>query len=371
MNIGDTLKTHTIESQNRDLCLLYDCQFAGVEDKFVNSILHNNNHKRSLDAVHTCAIFQQWEKQTNFKFGFIPCSEQELPVVTDRTSPVGLSFFNAHALVRATGRPNYMQARIPVQSQLNVEAWKYHLQDYWDHQLLQLIEFGFPLDFNRKCPLKSEGGNHSSASEFPEDIEVYLAEERKYNAILGPFETNHIPNCQDSPFMTRHKANSHHRRVIIDLSWPLGESVNAGIDKHTYLGSDFELAFPLIDDITNELKRLGRGALLYKVDVSRAFRHVKIDPGDYNLLGLQWNGTYVDTYLPFGTRHGSQIFQWHSDAVSYVMRKRGFSMINYFDDYVGVGVPSVGFKCFDYLTSLMRELGPTISEKKLVPPVPR
>ena len=144
MNVVDTQQTHTIESHNRDLCLLYDCQFAGVEDKFVNSILHNNNHKRSLDTVHTCAIFQQWQKQTDFKFGFIPCSEQELPVVTDRTSPVGLSFFNAHALVRATGRPNYMQARIPVQSQLNVEAWKYHLQDYWDQQLLQLIEFGFP-----------------------------------------------------------------------------------------------------------------------------------------------------------------------------------------------------------------------------------
>ena len=75
--------------------------------------------------------------------------------------------------------------------------------------------------------------------------------------------------------MTRYKPNSHHRRVIIDLSWPLGESVNAGIDKHTYLGSDFELTFPSIDDITNELKCLGRGALLYKVDVSHAFlRHV-------------------------------------------------------------------------------------------------
>ena len=80
--------------------------------------------------------------------------------------------------------------------------------------------------------------------------------------------------------MTRYKPNSERCRVIVDLSWPLGASVNAGIDKNTYLGSEFELTFPSVNDITNALKRLGRGAFLYKVGVSRAFRHVKVDPGD-------------------------------------------------------------------------------------------
>ena len=95
--------------------------------------------------------------------------------------------------------------------------------------------------------------------------------------------------------------------MIIDLSWPLGLSVNAGIDKNSYLDSDFALTFPTVD-ITAELKKLGRGALLYKVDVSHASRHVKVEPGDFDLLGLEWHGHYVDTCVPFGTRHGSQIF---------------------------------------------------------------
>ena len=86
--------------------------------------------------------------------------------------------------------------------------------------------------------------------------------------------------------MTRNKPNSDRRRVIIDLSWPLGASVNSGIDKDTYLGSPFALSFPTMDVITTELKHLGRGALLYKIDVSRAFRHVRIDQGDYDSLGL-------------------------------------------------------------------------------------
>ena len=38
-----------------------------------------------------------------------------------------------------------MGATIPVKSQLNVAAWKAELINYWDQQVLQLIEFGFPL----------------------------------------------------------------------------------------------------------------------------------------------------------------------------------------------------------------------------------
>ena len=73
------------------------------------------------------------------------------------------------------------------------------------------------------------------------------------------------------------------------------------------MNSAFDLTFPTVDDITSELKHLGRGTLIYKVDVSRAFRHVKVDPRDYDLLGLHWGAYYVDSCVPFGTRHGSQI----------------------------------------------------------------
>ena len=261
-----------------------------------------------------------------------------------------------------------MQARIPVKSQLNVSAWKAELTDYWDQQLLQLLEFGFPLDFNRQCPLKFEGNNHASAIQHPSDIEAYLQEECQFGAILGPFKENPIQGGHCSPFMTRHKPNSERRRVIIDLSWPVGALVNAGIDKNTYLGSEFELTFPSVDDITNALKQLGKGAFLYKVDVSRAFRHVKVDPGDYDLLGLQWDGTYVDMCVPFGKRHGSQILQRLSDAIRYIMRLNGHCVIDYIDDYVGVSMPSEATKSFNFLISLLKKLGLTISDKKLMEP---
>ena len=348
---------------------IYDINHAGVVDKFVNSILHANqfNLSESTPKVDT-EIYNAWRCQSDFKFGFVSIDEQLLPDTEHISNVSHGSPFKIHEIVRSTNKPNFMQARFPVDSQLNVHAWEKHLQGYWDRQLIHLIRFGFPLDYNRSCELIHEQGNHKSATEFPNDVNAYIEEEKKYNALLGPFDRHPIPSGHCSPFMTRAKPNSDRRRIIIDLSWPIGASVNAGIDKTSYLGSTFSLNFPTVDDITRHLKSIGRGAFLYKVDVSRAFRHVKIDPGDYDLLGLEWQGVYVDTCIPFGTRHGSQIFQRLSDAVRYMMRQKGYVMVDYIDDYVGMGVPSVAWASYNALTELMAELGLTISEKKLVPP---
>ena len=52
--------------------------------------------------------------------------------------------------------------------------------------------------------------------------------------------------------MTQDKPNYIHRRVIItDLSWPLGESVNAGVPADNYLDTEFVLTS--IDNITPEV----------------------------------------------------------------------------------------------------------------------
>ena len=168
--------------------------------------------------------------------------------------------------------------------------------------------------------------------------------------------------------MTRHKPNSDNRRVIIDLSWPLENSVNDGIDKNSYLGADFSLTFPSVDHITDEVRRIGKGAHLYKIDISRAFCHVKIDPLDYDLLGLHWQDAYLDTCLPFGTKHGSQIFQRLSDAVRHILRQHGYDVINYIGDFIGFSMPEVARKSYHCLYKILQNLGLTISQKKLVTP---
>ena len=49
------------------------------------------------------------------------------------------------------------------------------------------------------------------------------------------------------------KRDSEERRVIVDLSWPCGHSVNDGIPSDSYLGEPLVLRFPTIDDIVHQL----------------------------------------------------------------------------------------------------------------------
>ena len=94
--------------------------------------------------------------------------------------------------------------------------------------------------------------------------------------------------------MTREKPHSEVRRTIVDLSWPKNFSVNAGVMKDNYLGSSFVLNYPSVDYTVKKIVELGPGCLLYKVDISRAFRQLKVDPGDLALLGLKHQSYFID-----------------------------------------------------------------------------
>ena len=80
--------------------------------------------------------------------------------------------------------------------------------------------------------------------------------------------------------MTRPKADSDVRRTIIDLSWPKGQAVNDGVGKQLYLGTKFQLKYPSVDSIIRTVNNFGPYCLIFKIDISRAFRHIRIDPGD-------------------------------------------------------------------------------------------
>ena len=161
-------------------------------------------------------------------FGFIPKSPLQLytgEVVHWENIPDTLQ---AHQLIQDTKMPNYMKCRIPVQSGLNIKAWRAYLSNYWDQQLCDLLEFGFPLDFDRSCNLNSTETNHTSAMQNPQHISHFIQEELDYNAMLGPFDSKPI-EMHVSPLLVRDKQNSSSKRTIMDLSWPKGASVNDGI----------------------------------------------------------------------------------------------------------------------------------------------
>ena len=59
-----------------------------------------------------------------------------------------------HKRVQTVVLSNFLGARIPITTQLDVSVWEELLESYWDKQLLQFITFGFPIGFNRDCALR-------------------------------------------------------------------------------------------------------------------------------------------------------------------------------------------------------------------------
>ena len=85
-----------------------------------------------------------------------------------------------------TGVPNYKQARIPIQSGLNVKAWQKYLQDYPNKKLLQYIKFGYPLSLSNPSVLSNVAiSNHLSAIQFSAAVSQYITMEKELGAILG------------------------------------------------------------------------------------------------------------------------------------------------------------------------------------------
>ena len=74
-------------------------------------------------------------------------------------------------------------------------------------------------------------------------------------------------------------------RLITDLSFPPGASVNDGIDPELC-----SLQYTSVEKVAMVAQSLGRGTLLAKLDVQAAYRLVPIFPDDCPLLRVKCMG---------------------------------------------------------------------------------
>ena len=188
-----------------------------------------------------------------------------------------------------------------------------------------------------------------------------------HGAILGPFATPPFP-LHTSPFLTKDKSSSNKKRVIVDLSWPKERSVNAAVPSDTYCGLEFVLKFPTIDNITQRVLACGANCYIGKIDISRAFKHIPIDPRDISYLGIYWGAYYIEKNLVFGFCQGSNIFQRTSDSTRYILSQEGHDCLNYLDDFLLIDNKNNCTTAFDRLAKLLPELGFTVSDHKTVKP---
>ena len=217
------------------------------------------------------------------------------------------------------------------------------------------------------------GSNHKGATEYPQALQKYIEKEPSHGAVLGPFIK--IPfesRVGISPLSTRPKKDSTERRVILDLSFPWGCSVNDGIIKDNYMGLPAKLTFPRVDDFTFRIFSLGDNCMMFKVDLSRYFRQLPLDPGDYSLIGyIIDNKIYFDKVLPMGLRSAPYIAQRVTNAITYILKELEFFLLNYVDDFVGAETRQRIWQAYHVLTQLLEDLRVDISQEKLVPPTTR
>ena len=262
-------------------------------------------------------------------------------VVNNSPDSLDMDTFNANMLeiynrVFASARYNYQMERIPIPSGLHLDAWKSFLRDYEDREILDFLEFGWPSNFIHSSSLLSTFKNHKSGSEFSSHIDAYLKVESDKFAILGPFKIPPVTPIHISPLMTRPKKGSELRRVVVDLSWPRGMSLNDGIPANEYLGRAVSLTLPTVDYMAARVRDLGEGCYMYKLDLSRGYRQLRLDPLDWPLTAIKHkNALYMDICPPFGLRTAALMMERTTLAVSYIHGLYGFLTKPYIDDFGG------------------------------------
>ena len=121
-------------------------------------------------------------------------------------------YIQLHNAVAACGTYNYMGARIPLpQNKLNVELFREKLKSYADNEIVQFIEFGFPLSVNEGAELNSTMRNHPSAFEYHADVDKFIHKELAAGGLSGPYFTCPFNDVTVSPLMTTEKKPSGRR----------------------------------------------------------------------------------------------------------------------------------------------------------------
>ena len=248
--------------------------------------------------------------------------------------------------------PNYRGARVKLESGLAIGEWKKSECKLKDKGLVQMLTYGFPIGYDSNKIPETGLKNHTSAIQHPVSVENYIKKEIKYRALIGPLkDPPFTPWTRTSPLMTRQKSDPNLRRVILDLSYPGSSSVNDGIPAGMLDVASFKMRLPTPIDLARKIVQYGKGVLLYKADLSGAYRQLRSDPLDWLFLALEWDGEmFMDVAIPFGLRHGASACQRMSEAIGDIVEDEvAADTLPYIDDTSGLAWPEVAMLHYETL----------------------
>ena len=108
--------------------------------------------------------------------------------------------------------------------------------------------------------------NWNSTRDFESDVLSSIKNDILLGRKSGPYNSIPCPDFRSSPLGAFAKKRTGKVRVIHDLSWPPGGSVNE------YIPADLcSVNYISIDDAVREVKLRGKGALMSKLDLQDAY----------------------------------------------------------------------------------------------------
>lgn len=283
--------------------------------------------------------------------------------------------FKIYDVVRRSGLPNMLAARIPVHSSLRHRVWESWATGHADDAfVLDGIRFGFPLQYvGPKLIIQNPERHHSDYDDHLHIID-YLNTETQNNALIGPFHSSPFEEWLfTAPLMTRPKDQQHKRRIIVDLSYPPDENVNMYINKNSIFGVPHSHNLPTVDDLIQAARARQFHCVIGIIDIQRAYRNIPTCPMDLPLLGIRYRGNiYIDSAMPFGARVSSLNMQ---KVAQFIVRALGTISIQAFmflDDLAVLLDPDHDPHIkFSEIMNFIRSLGLPIAYNKLQPPAAR
>ena len=245
-------------------------------------------------------------------------------------------------LIQPARSPTLPEDANRMSTPLKLPSWAEALRSYPNEEvalfMLRGIAQGFRIGFiPSSTSLRSAARNLEGALTHPQVVEVYLKEELSLGRVVGPLPPSLHAGCHVSRFGVIPKGHQQEKwRLIVDLSYPKGHSINDGIPKHLC-----SLKYISIDHAVQKILHYGKGTLLAKIDIKSAFRLLPVHPLDRHLLGTMWNNSlYIDTCLPFGLRSAPKLFNLLADLLAWVLEQKGVETLHYLDDFLLVGPPA-------------------------------
>ena len=166
------------------------------------------------------------------------------------------------------GLQNYESTHVNVNCLWNLNKMEMLLHNYKDKEIVSFLKYGWPISHDGKTGCTNIPLNWLGALQNAVDVRKYFEKELVNNAVLGPFYLNPFAHrAYLSPLNTRDKKDSEEKRIIINMSFPKGNSINDGIKKDSYLDEQICLKYPTVDKLVEIVKKKGKGCMLFKRDL--------------------------------------------------------------------------------------------------------